>query len=76
MTSKKNIPFLFPATLYKQFACQCVARRQAEAHRLEGVMNWELGIGNSENTAKSDRTLSQFKIHHSLFFMEILGYGE
>ena len=45
-------------------------------------MNRELRIVNGENAAMSDRNLSPFQIHRSLFHatskrnMEVLGYGE
>lgn len=39
-------------------------------------MNGELRIVNSEKAYMSDDNLSPFQIHHSLFNLEVLGYGE
>jgi uncharacterized protein YcfL len=39
-------------------------------------MNYELRIGNSEKVYMSNESHSPFQIHYSLFYLEVLGYGE
>jgi len=39
-------------------------------------MNCELRIVNGEKVFMSGESHSPFQIHYSLFYMEVLGYGE